>query len=186
MTITNRNRILTMLAVAIIMLAACGKEKSVAIPQPGNEALTTMVLRLVNTTDPADTPTARWQQLDPTGAAPADTSGAVLHLRNNAAYSVQVQFLDTLTDLTPEIKDRQNYHLICFDATAGLQLTLQRTDHDSNTPPLEVGLTALLTTTAASSGQLAVTLHHQPNVKNGDCARGSTDMACTFSVNIIN
>lgn len=183
---TNRNRLLSMLAAAIIMLGACGKEKSVAIPQPGNEALTTMVLRLVNTADPADTPTARWQQLDPTGAVPADTSGAVLQLRRNAAYSVQVLFLDTLTDLTPEIKDRQNYHLICFDAAAGLQLTVQRTDHDANTPPLEVGLAALFTTTTVSSGQLQVTLHHQPNVKNGDCSRGSTDMACTFSVHIIN
>lgn len=170
---------------ATLLFSSCDKkETKVSPPLPGNEALTTMILTATNSNDATDVQTATWKQLDLTGASAPDTSQAVLNLKKNASYNVTVQFLDSLTDLTSEIKDRANYHLICFNVSSGLNLACTQTDKDTNNPPLKVGLTDLFTTTAASSGRMEVTLHHQPNVKNGDCAPGSIDMDCTFTVNI--
>ena len=183
----KQNFILLSIAALILIWCSCNKkEKAVSPPLPGNEALTTMIISATNTTDPADTPSARWIQLDPTGTNLPDTSHAILNLKKNASYNVSVYFLDSLSDVTSEIKDRQNYHLICFDISSSLNLTVLQTDHDANNPPLKIGLTDMFTTTSASTGRMEVTLHHQPNVKNGDCAPGSIDMDCTFSVNIIN
>ena len=176
-----------MVSSAVILWAACNKkEQAVSPPLPGNEALTTMVLKATNTTDPTDTPSAKWVELDPTGATPPDTSLATLHLKPNASYTVQIQLLDSLVDVTPEIKTRENYHLFCFDVAPGVKLTCVQTDKDTNPTPLPIGLTDLFTTTSISSGSLEVTLHHQPNVKNGSCSPGSIDMDCTFTVNIAN
>jgi hypothetical protein len=36
----------------------------------------------------------------------------------------------------------------------------------------------------SSSGRLHVTLHHQPNIKNGSCSLGSTDADVYFNVTI--
>ena len=185
----NKKTTILFTAVCVLLLTWCAcnkKEQAIAPPLPGNEALTTMVLKAVNTSNPADTPSAVWIELDPTGATPPDTTNAILRLKPNANYTVQVQLLDSAKDVTSEIKDRQNYHLFCFAVSSGLHLTCTQTDHDTNPTPLPVGLMDQFTTTGISSGQVEVTLHHQPNVKNGDCAPGSIDMDCTFSVVITN
>lgn len=177
--------ILSLFAATTALWSSCKKnETKVSPPLPGNEALTTMILTATNTSDASDVHTAKWQQLDLTGATPPDTSMAALNLKKNASYNVTVQILDSLDDLTSEIKDRGNYHLICFDVSAGLGLTCSAADQDTNNPPLRIGLADLFTTADAGNGTVEVTLHHQPNVKTGDCAAGSTDLDCTFSVHI--
>ena len=177
--------LLTSIITLLIFWTACNKkEQAVAPPLPGNEPLTTFVLKATNTTDATDTPSARWIQLDPTGTAAPDTSHATLNLKKNASYNVVVQLLDSNDDITSEIKDRENYHLFCFDIAPGLNLTVTRTDHDTNPTPLQVGLTDLFVTTGASSGGLEATLHHQPNVKDGTCSPGSIDIDAFFTVKI--
>ena len=86
--------------------------------------------------------------------------------------------------MKPNISDRRNYHLICFVVSGGAALTVQRTDKDTNTPALEVGLQDKFTTAAASTGSLNVQLRHQPNAKTGDCAPGSTDADVNFPITI--
>jgi hypothetical protein len=178
--------LLTSIITLLIFWTACNKkEQAVAPPLPGNEPLTTVVLKAINTNDATDTPSASWIQLDPTGTIPPDTSHAILNLKKNATYSATVQFLDSLDNITSEISDRANYHLICFDVPSGLNLTVQRTDHDNNNPPLEVGLFDKFTTGNTSSGRMEVTLHHQPNVKDGTCSPGSIDADVTYTINIL-
>jgi hypothetical protein len=65
-----------------------------------------------------------------------------------------------------------------------LNLTVSRTDMDTNSPPLQIGLTDQFVTGAASSGILRVVLRHQPNAKNGTYDPGSTDLDVTYAVNI--
>ena len=65
-----------------------------------------------------------------------------------------------------------------------LNLTVTRTDLDTNTTPLPVGLTDKFVTGAASTGYLRVVLRHQPNVKDGTFAPGSTDFDAGFKVAI--
>jgi hypothetical protein len=176
------------LVVCAVLLNACKKdEKAVAPPVPGNEFLTTVELKAVNTADPTDVVTASWT--DTTLVPhPADSINTpVLNLKANASYNVQVLFLDETQnpagDVTAEIKERENYHLICF-TILNSNLTVKRTDLDTNTPALEVGLQDLFTTGAAGTGQLNVQLRHQPNAKNGSCEPGSTDADVTYTVNI--
>jgi hypothetical protein len=65
-----------------------------------------------------------------------------------------------------------------------LNLTVSRTDLDTNNPPLQIGLTDQFVTGAASSGILRVVLRHQPNAKNGTYDPGSTDLDVTYAVSI--
>jgi hypothetical protein len=73
---------------------------------------------------------------------------------------------------------------VAASAVDALNLTVTRTDMDSNTPPLQIGLQDNFVTGAASSGILRVVLRHQPNAKNGTYAPGSTDLDVTYAVTI--
>jgi len=65
-----------------------------------------------------------------------------------------------------------------------LNLTVTPTDTDNNKTPLAVGLTDSFVTGAASTGYLRVVLRHQPNVKDGSYAPGSTDFDAGYKVTI--
>jgi hypothetical protein len=114
--------------------------------------------------------------------------------------------------VSDEIAQRANYHLFFFQPTpiaasslvigvgstdipvadgtvvsaSGpyLNLVVSRTDHDTNNPPLPVGLTDNFVTGAASNGWLRVVLRHQPNVKNGTYDPGSADLDVNYQVTI--
>ncbi len=183
-------RLITIWAgVSLLLLTSNGcskEEKTVSPPLPGNEFLTTVQLVVTNTANANDVQTVAVKQLPD---QPVDNSKANLSLKANSTYNVAVQFLDETKspagDVTTDIYDRRNYHLICF-AVTGANLTVARTDLDTNTPPLQVGLQDRFTTAAVSAGSLNVQLRHQPNAKNGDCAPGSTDADVTFPVTVTN
>ena len=171
----------------VMLLNGCKKdETAVSPPLPGNEFLTTVKLVATNATDPSDVQIVWVKQLP---GQPVDYSNATLNLKKNSTYHVGVEFLDETTtpagNITDDIYARRNYHLICFVPT-GINLTVNRTDLDTNTPPLQIGLEDDFITGATGTGSLNVQLRHQPNAKNGDCAPGSTDADVDFSVNIIN
>jgi hypothetical protein len=187
----NKKRIvlLTTIVTLIFFWSACNKqEKAVAPPVPGNEFITTLKLVATNAADSTDTVSGASTKLNPNDTSAPDTSLARLTLRANAVYNVKVMLLDETKnppdDITPEILQRENYHLFCFTIAPALNLSVQRTDHDTNNPPLEIGLTDKFTTGNASSGNLEVVLHHQPNVKNGTCDPGSIDIDVNFTINI--
>lgn len=69
-------------------------------------------------------------------------------------------------------------------AATALNLVVNRTDMDNNTPPLQIGLQDNFVTGAASSGTLRTVLRHQPNAKNGTYAPGSTDLDVTYAITI--
>jgi len=144
---------------------------------------------------------------------PIDTSKAILNLHANCLYTAQVLIYDKTqnppTDVSAEILQRENYHLFFFQPTpvspsnffvsdtttsipgtpinsSGpyLNLTVKRTDWDTNNPPMQVGLSDNFITGAASSGHLRVVLRHQPNAKNGTYPPGSSDLDVSYSVTI--
>lgn len=181
--------ILLTASVIVTSWSSCSKpEENVVVPDPDNEVITTVKLVATNAADAADVVTAQWKDLTPNDGNP-DLSGANMTLKKDAVYNVELTFLDETKspagDITAEVRDRANYHLICYSPASGLNLTAQRTDKDNNTPQLELGLKARFTTTAASTGNLQVALHHQPSGKNGtDCAIGSTDAEVNFAVTV--
>jgi hypothetical protein len=176
---------IVVVALFSILWVSCKKqEQIVAPPLPGNEALTTMVIRAVNVANPVDTITAMWQQLDLTGATPVNLRGDTLRLRPSTTYNVQISILDSNTDLTNDIYRKGEYHILCFETSTNLNLSVARNDQDSNKTPLPIGLKDLFTTGLISNGNLNVTLRHQPNTKDGTCGPGSIDMNCNFYVEV--
>ncbi len=67
---------------------------------------------------------------------------------------------------------------------SALNLVVNRTDLDANSPPMQIGLKDNFLTGAASTGTLRVVLRHQPNAKNGTYPPGSTDLDVTYAVTI--
>lgn len=185
----NALRLCVMAGAALLVFDGCKKdEKTVSPPLPGNEFLTTVRLIATNTADASDVRTATIT--DTTLVAnPADSiNNPTLTLKANSSYSVSVEFLDETTnpagDVTEDIYARRNYHLICFDISGGANLTVERTDLDTNTPALPIGLEDKFTTGAASTGVLNLQLRHQPNAKNGSCDPGSSDADVDFKITI--
>ncbi len=183
----------TMVTVAVLSIVSCKKEEKVVTPAPpGNEFLTTTILTCINSVAPFDTVVGTWRDLTPDDTIPPDTSHAILNLKKNSVYRVQVGLLDATKtpagDIGADILSRGNYHLFCFTTSSSLggNLTVTRTDHDTNNPPLAIGLQDNFTTINTCDGALEVILRHQPNVKNGSCDPGSTDLDVNFQIHIIN
>jgi len=179
----------SMITATVIMLVfdGCSKdEKTVSPPLPGNEFLTTVRLVATNTADASDVQVA--SVTDTTLIAhPADSiNNHTLNLKANSVYAVSVLFLDETAkpagNVTDDIYDRRNYHLICFDISGGANLTVARTDQDTNNPSLPIGLQDRFTTGAVGNGTLNVQLRHQPNAKNGSCDPGSSDADVDFTI----
>ncbi len=170
---------LFVMAVSISLLFhGCSKdEKTVSPPLPGNEFLTSVRLVVTNTNDPSDVQIATVTDTTLVANPPDSINHPALNLKANSTYSVSVLFLDETKkpagNVTDDIYARRNYHLICFDIAGGANLAVARTDMDTNTPSLPIGLQDKFTTGAASSGTLNVQLRHQPNAKNGSCDPGS-------------
>ena len=181
---------ITVSAAMMLTVASCKKEEKTVTPAPpGNEFLTTAILTCINTTG-SDTVIGVWKDLTPDDTNSPDTSKAILKLKENSTYNVTIQLLDETKSPAGVISDdvlaRANYHLLCFtpSSSLGSKLKVEITDYDSNNPPLPLGLKDKFTTGAISNGVLNVVLRHQPNVKNGSCDPGSTDMDVNFTVNI--
>ena len=202
-----------LLSTALFYASCSSKSEQAVAPTIANEQLTSAYLKATNEANPSDTTSCRYRfHLDNNGNVKStDSTGLVL--KANSKYDVKVVMLDTTQSPTfvvsDEIKQRQNYHLFFFQptpitsanlvigtgspyipgtptSTTGpyLNLAIARTDLDSNTPPLQIGLTDLFTTGAASTGNLRVVLRHQPNAKNGLYAPGSSDLDVNFKVTI--
>ncbi|GAA4470457.1 hypothetical protein GCM10023093_31790 [Nemorincola caseinilytica] len=176
------------LLVSTIWTSCRKPEEDVDIPDPDNEVITTVRLEAVNAADTTDKVTAEWRDLTPNDGNP-DLSKANMTLKKDAVYNVSLTFLDeTKTpagDITEEVRDRANYHLVCYAPATGLNLGVVRTDKDNNTPQMELGLQSKFTTGAVSTGNLQVALHHQPSGKNGtDCSIGSTDAEVNFAITV--
>ncbi len=106
-----------------LLMNGCNKNAETVTPAlPGNEFLTTVELRLQNSTDPSDIQTAIVTQISPyTHTYQQDstyTNLALLNLKANSTYHGQVIILDEtqtpFDTVSTEILARENYHLFFF------------------------------------------------------------------------
>ncbi len=123
------------------------------------------------------------------GNAPLITGGT---LDANETYTGQLQLLNESVSpsesITEEIEEEDDEHQFFFDSDiAGLSVSYNDQDGDGN--PL--GLRNTVTTGAAGSGTLTVTLRHEPNktaegVADGDItnAGGETDIEVSFPIDV--
>ena len=196
----------------VIAVSSCNKPSATAPILPGNEFLTTTMIVITDPSHIQPTDTIIWSEL-PTQTVP-DTARAFVTLQRNYTYNYQIIILDStqvVNGVLPagdsnfvvstDIIARQDYHLFCFyDAnntndiygttgstrggTGWANVTFTNPNYDHNNPPLPFGMTGNLNTFGATNGQIEVILRHQPDVKNGQCAPGSTDLDVYYNIKV--
>jgi hypothetical protein len=193
----NQTLFVAFILSAIVFGSCKKKEQAVSPPVPGNEFITTIKWRFQNVSNAHDTCWAVWRDSTLLSKPYKDTLKPIARLHANSTYALTVHILDEtknpVNDITQEIGvQRQNYHLYFFFNSQGLcgasnvnavtgnpaNFKVTYEDHDSNNPPLPIGLTDQVATTYtvnSTSAYCTGYLRHQPNSKNGTFAPGSTD-----------
>lgn len=177
--------------IAVLALAlgvsGCKKDDDEELPEADeNELITKVSLKFTNTADASDVATVTWA--DPDGEGGVAPTIGTLTLKPSATYNLEVsEVLNETTDdeeernVLNEINEESDEHLWVYKPS-GVNLSIVRTDKDANN--LEIGLKGRATTGVAGTGTLQVILRHQPGVKDGTEAPGSTDFEGTFPVTI--
>ncbi len=181
----------TILLLILALLAFACKKKDdpkPSDPKDTNEEELITTLKLILTEDgTSNVSVFQFADLDgPGGNAPVQDN---IVLEAGKLYHGEIILLDqtkTPADtISHEVEEEADEHQFFFTVN-GADLTVTYTDYDSHGVPL--GLLPQLTTGAAGSGTLKVTLKHQPEVKptsgNGDITKGETDIEVTFNVTI--
>jgi len=104
----------------------------------------------------------------------------------NTTYTAELMFLNTeetpVEDVTLEILEENDEHLVCFETTTGIDFSYN--DFDQN--GLEVGLSNTVMSGMPSTGTLNVMLRHQPDLKETfdaiNCTVGGVEINATFDV----
>jgi len=106
----------------------------------------------------------------------------------NASYRGQLSFANETGSIDAEIVEEGTDHQVFYQTSGGLNLTLSYIDTDQLLQPL--GLMTDFSTGDASTGQLTVTLRHEPvkspivPIARPDIAGGETDVQITFDLTI--
>lgn len=113
-------------------------------------------------------------------------------LSANTTYSGSIELLNEsitpIEDITEEVAEEDEAHQFFFQSnTTGLNIAYNDTDPMGN----PVGLISTLTTGAAATGSITITLRHEPDkdatgVSGGDIdnAGGATDIEVTFPIDV--
>src|SRR6218665_52120 len=175
-------------ATIAVVVSSCSDDDKPSVNTPVNEeeVITTVITTLTNGTQ---TVTLTSRDLDGDGPnAPVVTLSG--NLTANTTYTGTVKFLNELVnpaeDITDEIHEESDEHQIFFQVRVDLG-TFNYADLDRNGKP--VGLSFHYTTGNAASGNLIVTLIHEPNknaegVATGNItnAGGATDAQISYPI----
>ncbi|PQJ23214.1 type 1 periplasmic binding fold superfamily protein [Tenacibaculum sp. SG-28] len=178
-------KLLSFLFIATLVLSSCSDD-----PEPINdeEVITSMTVSLL--ADNGSTVVMQTLDADGDGPLPAvvETIG---NFTPNTTYTGSIVLLNTLENpaevISEEVKEEDDEHQFFFQHGNDIETAYE--DFDANGNPL--GLSFTLTTNAAGTGTLTVTLRHEPNkdaagVSDGDItnAGGSTDIETTFTYTV--
>lgn len=154
-----------------------------------HEAITTVVLKVVNKADASDTATVRFLDADGVGGAAPVLPGR-LTLRVGATYGASVRFLDQsnpsdVHDLNEEIGgSAAAEHRVFWVSKRG---AIAPTITDKDPGGLLLGLKADLSVTGSGLDTLRVVLRHLPGIKTATStiSDGATDADVEFPVAIL-
>lgn len=182
-------KLVSLVVIAAITFASCNNNDDPVVVNE-EEVITTMTATLTPVGGgTAVTLVTRDADGDGPTAPVVTVSGP---LAANTVYNGTVELLNELEtpaeDITEEIDEERDEHQFFFTATNNV-VTAAYSDTDSNNLP--VGLMYTITTTAAGTGTLTITLIHEPDktatgVSGGDPtnAGGSTDISATFNITV--
>jgi hypothetical protein len=166
-------------------------------PEPVNEEeLITTVTAVYTPQGGGQAITLQYKDLDGEGAnAPVVTvSGPFAKNKTyNGTVTYKNEAANPAEDITPEIVEEGDEHQVFYQKTGTLNAFSYGTapsNFDKNGKP--VGLQSVFVTTNEASGNLVITLRHEPNksasgVVAGDItnAGGSTDAEVTFAISVM-
>ena len=184
----NTNKLIILVLGAVALFQSCKKDKDeVATPAPPaneSEVITTLRITFTDSANTADVRTAEFRDPDGPGGVAYDRFDTI-RLDSNRTYFATILLLNETASpvdtISNEVLDEADEHLFCF-TPSGTSASVTVTDRDGNNLP--IGLQSTWITTSAGSGTMNVSLHHQPGIKNGDCALGETDVEVLFVVEI--
>lgn len=167
--------------------ASCDKDD----PEiPHEEELITTLIYTLTPLEGGESIVFSFKDLDGDGGEePLITTGP-LEVNKTYRGSVQVRndVENPVEDITVEIAEESAAHQFFYSITTD-EVNITYYDADENGYP--VGLSTLLTTGNVATGQLTITLRHEPNksasgVSSGDIsnAGGETDIEVTFPLNV--
>jgi len=176
-------KLIALLVIPVIFSTSCSNDDA---PVNEEEVITTVTTTLVGG---GQTITLTSRDLDGDGPnAPVVTVSG--NLTAGTTYTGSTTFLNELEnpaeDITVEVEEEGVDHQVFYQLASSLGVVTY-TDTDANGKP--IGLTFTLVAGSAGSGNLTVTLKHEPNksasgVSSGDItnAGGSTDAAVSFPI----
>lgn len=190
-TTIQKTKFYALVFAAALTFTSCSNDDD---PIPVNEEeLITTVTAIYTPVGGGTAITLQYKDLDGEGAnAPIiSVSGA---FAKNTTYNGQVTFKNELAnpleDITPEISEEGVDHQLFYQTTGTLPAITYATansNFDENGNP--IGLQSVFSTTDSATGNLTITLRHNPNksatnVSSGDIsnAGGSTDAEVSFTI----
>jgi hypothetical protein len=182
---TNRLTYLLLAFVLIIFANGCGEDEDPLIENE-EEVITSVTLTLLPNGGQG---TVTLSFSDPDGDGGNDpvfsTDG---QLEANSSYRGQLSFANATGSIDAEIIEEGIDHQAFYQTTGGLAMTLTYLDSDQLQQPL--GLMTDISTGVAGSGQLTITLRHEPTkgpsvtISRPDLAGGETDVEVIFDVTV--
>lgn len=181
----NLMKPLSLVAFALFLTSCDDDDAPVAINQ--EEVITTVEYRLENTADAGNV--VVYESVDDDGDGPnAPNITIVGNLRANATYTGTIRFLNATVsppeNITEEVIQEAAEHEVFYTSSLST-LSVTKDDVDANNNPL--GVETTLTTGAAGTGNLTITLRHEPTKPNDNTlsgAGGETDVEVTFTVDV--
>ena len=184
----NLKNLLLLALLVSVSFVACNDDDDPEIPNE-EELITTVTYTLVPNGGGS---TVVFNFSDPDGdggEAPVITGGS---LEANKSYAGSLVLLNEsespAEDITEEIKEEDAEHQFFFTSTKA-DVSVSYADQDGDGNPL--GLSSILTTQSAGSGNLTIILRHEPDknaagVSAGDItnAGGETDIEVTFPFDV--
>ena len=176
---------LLLFAISSVILSSCKKENPETPPVPSNDEELITTFKIIFTDPNGVNPTyeAVFRDIDGAGGN-QPTAFDTIRLKPNSSYNASIQFLNESVSpadtITNEILQEAGDHLICYNIS-GADVSVQRTDSDGI---FEIGILSTWTTINASTGNVTISLKHQPGIKNGNCDLGDTDIELNFVTKI--
>ena len=181
--------ILSSIFISLITIVSCSDDPEDPIVENEEEVITTLTYTLTPFKG-GSAVVLSYRDLDGDGdGEPTITNGTLSPATTyTGALTLLNETESPAESITEEIEEEDADHQFFFSTTVSdLVVTYDDTDDDGN----PVGLATSLTTGAAGSGTLTVTLKHEPNksasgVAAGDMANagGETDISVSFTITV--
>lgn len=174
---------------SIALLTSCDDDIT---PPPQNEP-EVITKATLSFNDGTNTIVATYLDADGDGPGNPVFTPATIELVKNTTYNLTIAFSNTLTDpeedITAEVEEEGEEHQIFYSFTGGVftNSSTNYSDTDDNGNPIGIKSSWTTGATANTTGNLTVTLKHQPDIKSATTtvSDGETDFAQDFAIKLI-